>query len=109
MTTEVYTQLCATKKQLKSLELMEIEKNLMLCKQSYFDNSPISLKKLAFKLKKQQERSMVAIIKDKKGIYKRGKLNIASGFREYYQDLYTPEIQVEIKTFKTSWTRYSFQ
>lgn len=101
MKAEVYTQLCATKKLLKSLELMEIEKKLVLCKQTHFENSTTSLKKLAFKLKKQQERSIVATVKDKRGVYRRGKSNIASGFREFYQDLYTPELEVDNKEIKT--------
>ena len=42
------------------------------------------------KLKKQREKTAITTIMDKNSTYKRGKT--ASCFRDYYQNLYTPEV-----------------
>ena len=50
---------------------------------------------MAFKLKKQHERSTLVTIKDKNGIYKREKFKITLCFREFYPDLYTPKSTID--------------
>ena len=88
---EIQKQLKEAKKALDIIETQEIEKDLMLCRQTYYDNSPKALKILAAKLKKQKEKSTITIIKDGNDVLQRGKTNIAACFRDYYQNLYTPE------------------
>lgn len=69
------------KKALETTEVHEIEKNIMLCRQTYY-NSPKALKTLAITLKKQREKTVIATIMDKNSTCKRGKSKIASCFRD---------------------------
>lgn len=50
------------------------------------------MKKLSLKLRKQKEKSTIAIIKDKNDTLHRGKSKIAACFRGFYQDLYASEL-----------------
>lgn len=99
-TNELLVRLNLAKKELQELQIKEIEKKLLFSKQLFFDNSPKAMKKLSFKLKKQQEKSTITMVKDKKGTLNRGKLRIAATFREFYQELYTPEQQVNAQEIK---------
>lgn len=64
MNKDIQTQLNAAKKAWETIEIQEIEKNLMFCRQTYYDNSPKALKILAIKLKKQREKTTIATIID---------------------------------------------
>lgn len=58
---------------LNKIAVAEIEKNLMY-RQKYYDNSAKSLRRLAFKVKKQKEKSAITSIRDEGSVERKGKL-----------------------------------
>ena len=78
--------------ELDRLLTMEAEKALIFTKQKYYDSGAKAMKNLAYKLKKQQEKSNIVAIKNQtRGAIVKGKSDIAREFANYYAQLYSSD------------------
>ena len=78
--------------ELDRLLTMEAEKALVFTKQKYFDSGAKAMKNLAYKLKKQQEKSNIVAIKNQtRDVMVKGKRDIAHEFAKYYEQLYSSD------------------
>lgn len=88
---ELMIQLKKKRSELDKLRTEEIERTLTFTKQRHYDGGPNSIKILAYKLKKQSNRSHIAKLKDETNTLVTEKEEIAETFAKFYENLYKDE------------------
>lgn len=88
---QIYTQILAERKILDSIEIPQIQKNLLFLKQRLWQKSAKNIKILAWRVKERKNSAQVKAIRSPNGNTQYLPSEIAQSFATYYKKLYSSE------------------